>query len=295
MAEYCLSCCSTADTSREHLASRDIEWISFHYVLNGEDHLDDFWASTTPAELYKKMLDGAEAHTSQVGVGEYVEYFRKFLDSGRDILHFTLSSGISGTHNSACTAADMLREQYPDRKIYVEDSLCASAGYGLFMDRLADLRDGGMGIDELRAWGLEHRLNVHHWFFTSDLTFFIKGGRVSRTSGFLGSVLGICPLLNVSRDGSLEPREKVRTKKKVIARTVEKMVEYTGGAEDYTGKCFISCSDCFDDAKAVADLIESKFPKMNGKVQLFNIGATVGVHTGPGTVALFFWGKERDN
>ena len=295
MADYCLSCCSTVDTSKEHLTKRDIRWVSFHYVLDGQDYEDDLWTLMKPADMYKKMIDGASAHTSQVGVGEYVEHFKKILDSGKDILHLTLSSGISGTFNSACTAADLVREEYPDRKIYVEDSLCASAGFGLIMDKLADLRDQGMSLDELHAWVLEHRLEVHHWFFTSDLTFFIKGGRVTKTAGFIGTVLGICPLLNVSNTGKLEPREKIRSKKKVIARAVQKMEELAQDGLDYSDKCFISHADCYEDARAEADLIESRFPKLKGKVEIFNIGPTIGVHTGPGTVALFFWGKKRED
>ena len=295
MADYVLSCCSTVDTSKQHLADRNLEWISFHFDVDGKDYTDDFWSQMTPHELYTQMLGGAMTRTSQVGVGEYTDHFRKFLAQGKDILHATLSTGISGTYNSACTAAEMLKEEFPDRKIYIIDSLCASGGFGLFMDRLADLRDEGMGIDELYSWAMEHRTEVHHWFFTSDLTFFIRGGRVTKTAGFVGKVLNICPLLNVSKEGKLEPREKIRTKKKVIARAVEKMEELAENGLDYSGKCYITNADCYEDARAEADLIESKFKKLSGKVQIYNIGATIGSHTGPGTVALFFWGKKRED
>jgi DegV family protein with EDD domain len=116
---------------------------------------------------------------------------------------------------------------------------------------------------------------------------------VSKVSGFVGNVLDICPLLNVDLNGKLVPREKIRTKKKVIRRIVEKMEENAGNGLDYSGKCYICQSACMDDAKAVASLIEEKFPKLNGKVEIYDIGTTIGSHTGPGTVALFFWGKER--
>lgn len=136
---------------------------------------------------------------------------------------------------------------------------------------------------------------MHHWFFTSDLTFFIKGGRVSKVSGFVGGILNICPLLNVSFEGKLIPRFKIRTKKKVIEATVNQMELHAENGTDYAGKCFISNSACFEDARAVADLIESRFPKLNGKVEIFDIGTTIGSHTGPGTVALFFWGDKRED
>lgn len=295
MAEYILSCCSTADLTKEHFEKRDVHYVCFHYSLDGVQYPDDLGDTISFPEFYQKMVDGAETKTSQLNPEEYIEYFTPFLKEGKDILHLALSSGISGAHNSACIAADMLKEEYPDRKIYIVDSLAASSGFGLLIDKLADLRDEGMGIDELRDWAEANKLRMHHWFFTSDLTFFVKGGRVSKVSGFMGGLLNICPLLNVSFEGKLIPREKIRTKKKVIAATVDKMAELAENGLDYSGKCYISNSACEEDARALAELIEERFPKLNGKVEIYSIGTVIGSHTGPGTVALFFWGKERDN
>ena len=241
------------------------------------------------------MADGADTKTSQINAGEFEEYFEGFLKEGKDILHLSLSSGISGTINSANIAKSALQDKYPDRKIYVIDSLAASAGFGLMMDKVADLRDEGKSIDEVRDWVEENKLHMHHWFFTSDLTFFIKGGRVSKVSGFVGGILNICPLLNVSFEGKLIPRFKIRTKKKVIEACVNQMESLAINGTDYDGKCFISNSACYEDARAVADLVESRFPKLNGKVEIYDIGTTIGSHTGPGTVALFFWGAKRED
>ena len=295
MAGYVLSCCSTADLSEEHFNSRGIQYICFHYSLNGESYPDDLGKSIPFPDFYKAMADGAETKTSQINADEYREYFEGFLKQGKDILHVTLSSGISGTINSALIARDMLADKYPDRKIIVEDSLAASSGYGLLMDKLADLRDDGMEIDELHQWLVDNRLRVHHWFFSTDLTFYVKGGRISKASGFFGGVLNICPLLNMDNNGKLIPRYKIRTKKKVIRAIVDKMEEYAEGGLDYCGKCYISQSDCYEDAREVADLVEARFPKLDGKVEIYSIGTTIGSHTGPGTVALFFWGSERTN
>lgn len=293
MAEYCISCCSTADLTKEYFDKRGIRYVCFHYELGGTDYLDDLGQTMPPAELYRRMLAGEDVKTSQVSIGEYTDFFRKIFDEGKDILHLTLSSGISGSYNSACIAAEQVREEYPNRKIYVVDSLAASSGYGLLVDTLADRRDAGESIDELYAWVCENKKKLQHWFFTSDLTFFIRGGRVSKAAGFFGGMLGICPLLNVDYEGHLTAREKVRTKKKVIQRIVQKMEENAEGGLAYSGKCYICQSECMDDAKAVAMLVESRFPNLNGKVEIYPIGATIGSHTGPGTVALFFWGKER--
>ncbi len=295
MGDYVLSCCSTADLSKERFEKRQIQYICFHFELGGKEYLDDLGVSVPPEELYRRMIAGEDTKTSQVSVGDYEALFEKNLKDGKDILHVTLSSGISGTYNSACVARDELKERYPDRKIYVVDSLAASSGYGLLMETLADLRDSGMGIDELYRWAEENKLKLHHWFFSTDLTFFIKGGRVSKTAGFIGSVMNICPLLNVDFEGKLIPREKIRTKKKVIARIVEQMEINAQDGLDYSGKCFLSHSLCREDADAVAALVEEKFKKLNGKVEIFPIGATIGSHTGPGTVALFFWGNKREN
>ena len=295
MSEYILSCCSTADLSKEHFESRNIEYICFHYKLNGVDYPDDLGQSIPFEEFYKRMDSGEDTQTSQINVTEYLDYFTKFLSEGKDVLHLTLSSGISGSYNSAVNAAKIAKERFPERKIYVIDSLAASSGYGLLMDKLADLRDGGMDIEELKNWAEENKLNLHHWFFSSDLKFFIKGGRVSKTSGTIGTILGICPLLNVDKEGHLIARAKIRSKKKVIQEIVKRMEENAEGGLSYSGKCYICQSACLDDAKEVAKLVEERFKNLDGNVMINYIGTTIGSHTGPGTVALFFWGKKRED
>ncbi|MBE6783563.1 MAG: DegV family protein [Ruminococcaceae bacterium] len=293
MADYILSCCSTADLTEEHFEKRNISYICFHFMLDGKQYNDDLGKTIPFDEFYKAMANGAETSTSQVNVDEYIEYFTPFLEAGKDIIHVSLSSGISGTFNSANIAKTELQEKYPDRKIYIVDSLGASAGYGLLVDKMADLRDEGMGIDELYNWVENNKLNLHHWFFSTDLTFFVKGGRVSKVSGWFGTVLKICPLLDMDNNGKLIPRFKIREKKRVIVEIVNKMEQFAQGGLDYNGKCFISNSGCYEDARAVADLVEQRFKKLDGKVQITSVGTTIGSHTGPGTVALFFWGSER--
>ena len=292
---YVLSCCSTADLTKEHFQKRNLSYICFHFELDGKEYLDDLGESISFPDFYQAMVDGADTKTSQINADEFMNYFEPFLAEGKDIVHVTLSSGISGVYNSACIARDEMQEKYPDRKIYIVDSLTAASGYGLLMDRLADLRDAGMSAEELVSWAEEHKLNLHAWFFSSDLTFFVKGGRVSKTSGFVGNLLNICPLLNVGFEGKLVPRLKIRTKKKAIAAIVDKMTELAENGTDYDGKCYISNSACYVDAKAVADLVKERFPKLDGDIIINSIGTTIGSHTGPGTVALFYWGKKRED
>lgn len=293
MAEYVLSCSSTVDLNADYMRKRNLPFAKFHYELDGVVHIDDMGVTMPMEKFYKAMEDGAMTRTTQINTSEYIDFFESYLRTGKDILHVTLSSGITGTINSANAAAEELRMKYPDRKIYVVDSLAASSGYGLLMDKMADFRDEGMDIDELYAWVYNHRLEVNHWFFTSDLKYLVRGGRVSPAAGFVGNVLNICPLLNVNDKGELIPRMKVRPKKKVILETFNKMKLLAADGEDYSGKCFISHAACYEDAKALATFIENYFKKLDGPVQIYDIGTTIGAHTGPGTVALFFWGMKR--
>ena len=293
MKPYVLSCCSTADLTKEHFDARDIHYVCFHFTMDNTPYADDLGQSVPFETFYKAMADGADTRTSQVNVDEYIQYFTPFLQQGQDILHVTLSSGLSGAFNSARIARGELLEKFPDRKIYIVDSRGASSGYGLLMDRLADLRDEGMPLDELYQWAEDNKLNVHHWFFSTDLTFYVKGGRISKAAGWFGTALKICPLLNMNDEGKLIPRFKVRSKAAVIQRLVEQMQQYAAGGADYSGKCYISQSACLEDARQVADLVQEAFPHLNGKVEINYIGTTIGSHTGPGTVALFFWGDKR--
>ena len=293
MADYIISCCSTADLSKEHFEAIDVHYVCFHYILDGKDYPDDLGQSVPFEDFYRLMKEGADTKTSQVSIQEYLDYFTPFLEQGKDIVHVTLSSGISATINSARNAANIAMERFPERKIYVIDSLGASSGYGLIMDTAAKKRDEGLSAAELADWIEKNRLKLHHWFFSTDLSFFVKGGRISKTAAVFGGLLEICPLMNMDNLGRLIPRFKVRTKKRVIRQIVDKMEEFADKGLDYDGKCYISMSACLDDARAVADLVEARFPKLNGKVVINNIGTTIGSHTGPGTVALFFWGAER--
>ena len=293
MSDYIISCSSTADLTEEHFKARNISYICFHFELDGKQYLDDLGKSIPFDRFYEAMANGADTKTSQINVAEFTDYFEGFLKEGKDILHLSLSSGISGVINSAMIAKENLQEQYPDRKIYILDSLAASSGYGLLMDKLADLRDEGKSIDEVYEWARDNRLRLNHWFFSTDLTFYVKGGRISKASGFFGGMLNICPLLNVDFMGQLIPRYKIRTKRKVIQTIVDKMEEYCDDGREYNGKCYMCHSACYEDARAVADLIEERFPNLDGKVLINSIGTTIGSHTGPGTVAVFFWGKKR--
>ena len=294
MNEFILSCCSTADMTNEYFEKRNIKYACFNYYLDGVRYPDDMGKTLPLSEFYQKMVDGADTKTSQINIDEYYDYFEPFLIEGKDILHICLSSGLSGSYNSARIAASDLREKYPERKIYIVDSLGASSGFGLLVDALADLRDEGKDIDYIYNWAEENKLRVNLWFFSTDLTFYVKGGRVSKMAGLFGTALKICPVLCVDANGKLVPKTKARGKANAIKEVFLKMLENADNGEKYNGKCYISQSACMADANAVADLISENFKCMENKPEIFNIGTTIGSHTGPGTVAVFFWGKKRE-
>ena len=294
MADYVISTCSTCDLSREWLKNRNIHYTYFNYEVDGNQCKDDFGQTYAPADLYARMLAGADVRTSQVSLGEYLDEWRPILQSGKDILHICMGSGISGTYSSACMARDSIAIEFPERKIIVIDSTTASGGLGLLVDKLADLRDEGMSVDDLAAWTEAHKAEVNLWFITTDLTFLIRGGRVSKAAGFLGGMLNICPMLDVEADGTLAVKEKIRTKRKAFKRQVQKMEELCQNGYDYDQRVFINNTECLADAKAVASMVESKFHKIrDGKIHIFDVGATIGCHLGPGTVVLSFWGEPR--
>jgi DegV family protein with EDD domain len=293
MQPYVLTCCSTADLSKEYFESRNIPYVCFHFTIDGIEYMDDLGQSMSFEEFYARIDKGAMPTTSLVNTEQFIAFFEPFLKEGKDILHLSFSSGLSGTYASALLAQAELKERYPERTLTVVDSLGASSGYGLMVDTLADMRDNGVSLQEAAAWIEEHKLNLHHWFFSTDLTHYKRGGRISPTAFVVGSILGINPLMNMDDAGHLTPRFKINGKKRVMREIVKQMELHADDGLDYNKKCFISNSACLDDAKTVAALVESTFPKLNGKVLINSVGTVVGAHTGPGTVALFFWGDSR--
>ena len=293
MQPYVLTCCSTADLSKDYFEKRNIPYVCFHFTMDGVEYMDDLGQSMPFDEFYARIAAGSMPTTSLVNTEQFIAFFEPFLKEGKDILHLTFSSGLSGTYASAILARDELKERYPERQLIVVDSLGASSGYGLMVDTLADMRDNGVSLSDAATWIEEHKLNMHHWFFSTDLTHYKRGGRISQTAFVVGSILGINPLMNMDDGGHLTPRFKINGKKRVMREIVKQMELHAEHGLDYDKKCFISNSACREDAEAVAALVEATFPKLNGKVLINSVGTVVGSHTGPGTVALFFWGDSR--
>lgn len=277
----------------EHLKSLGVEFAKYHYIIDGVDYKDDLFVSSSPESFYGAIAAGALPTTSQVTPEELLELWSPILAQGHDILHIEFSSGLSGGYASALSAQEEVKKHYPARKVVVVDSLCASSGYGLLVDKAVELKAGGMGLEELAAWLEENKLRLRHWFFSTNLQHFKRGGRISGPAATIGSLLKICPVMDVNCQGKLIIRKKVTGKKKAIKEMFEQMSAQAEGGAGYDGKCFISHSDVIADARELADLIHAGFPKLNGSVEIDNIGTVIGSHTGPGTVALFFFSSTK--
>ena len=208
MADYVISGCTTADLTQEYFDKNKVNLIPFHFSISGTEYEEDFGKTISYDVFYKRMRDGEITKTSQVTAGEYISSFEKYLAEGKDILHVTLSSGLSGTYQSAVNAMKILKEKYPERKIIIIDSLLASSGYGLFLDKLVTLKKEGKDIDEVAKYAQENRLKFNAWFFSTDLSFYVRGGRIKKSSAFVASLLHICPVLDMNIKGELCPREK---------------------------------------------------------------------------------------
>lgn len=292
MNDYVITCTSTCDLTKEILTERDNEYLCFKMIANDKEYDDNFYADYPYEQFYADIKNGLMPTTSQVGYGSYLELFERNLMAKKDVLHICLSGGLSGDYTTAFSIAQQLNEKY-ENKVYVVDSLAASSGYGMLVMMADDNRDKGMSFADNCKWLEENKLTVHHWFISSDLSSYVRGGRISKTAGLFGTALKICPLMNVSKNGSLNPVEKIRTKGKAMEGQINKMVELASNGLQYSDRVYISHSLCEEDALKLKTMIMEKFVNVKD-VQIFRIGMTIGAHTGPGTIALFFLGSARD-
>ena len=207
--------------------------------------------------------------------------------------HIAFTSGQSGSVHNAMLAAKELQEKYPERKLIVIDSLCSSSGYGMLVDTVADLRDAGKSIEEAAQWVRENRNTVHHQFFSSNMTQFRRTGRVSGAAAMVATIMSICPIMRLDDAGAIKAYGKVRGKKKAVETTIEAMAKHAQGGENYDKRCYVCHSQCPEDAQMLIDGLEARFPRIKGKIRLCDIGTIIGSHSGPGTVAVFFYGDER--
>lgn len=279
---------SSCDLSLEMLAELNIGFLPLTFRFNGEDA--EYSNGDMPSTaFYSKMRNGEIAKTSAVNNQAFADEFKRLLSSGADVLYVGFSSGLSTTYNSARIAAAEALSDYPDRKIRLVDSLCASAGLGLLLKLVAEKRDNGATLDEAADFAENTKMSICHWFTVDDLVYLKRGGRVSPTIAFVGNILGIKPVMHVDNGGHLTNCMKVRGRRSAITTLADKYAELAKTPE--SGYVYISHGDCHKDAETLAEIIKSRHG--NSVDVITDVGPVIGAHSGPGTLALFFVGNER--
>lgn len=286
--EYQLFCDATNDLPAEVIDKLDVKIVPMEVVLDGKSYTYDMYEKELScAEFYAQLKEGKLSSTSQINPVVYEELFRPVLEEGKDIFYLAFTSGMSGTYQASLIAREILLEDFPDRKIICIDSLCASVGEGLLLYHAAKQRLGGMNMEELESWTMEHRLEVAHWFTVEDLFHLKRGGRLSTVEAVLGTALKIKPIISVDEEGKLYVADKVRGIKKCMEYLVGKLEEEAGHLPKQT--VFIGNGDNMEQAKALEKILRER--DLVEDVIITNIGPVIGTHTGPGMLAILFMRK----
>lgn len=287
MRDYVITVNSTVDVPKEWLEERHVPVIPLKYTIDGETYTD--MEGLSAKEFFDKLREGKMSTTSQVNPEEAAAELEPYIKEGKDILHLGFSSGLSGTLNSMKIAGEMLEEKYPEAKVIVIDTLCACLGEALLLYKALQQKEKGMNIDELSGWVEENKLHVCHNVTVDDLNHLHRGGRVSKTTAVLGTLVQIKPIIHMDDNGKLQVIGKERGRKKSLNKIVDMAVEQSKGWDNDI--IMITHGDCIDDAEYVAKLVREKMGIDN--ILINNIGTVIGSHTGPGVVAVFCMGNKR--
>lgn len=291
MAEYIISTDTSCDFPLEYVKQHQLPLVTLFYSIDGVTGENGCPSSDVLKNFYDRMRAGSMTKTQQASIEDTEKVFREILQEGKDILHIAFSSGLSGTANAARLAAENMMEEFPGRKIIVIDSLCASLGQGLLVDYALKLQQQGKTMEETAKWLEDHIQNICHLFTVEDLKYLQRGGRISKTTALVGTMIGIKPVLHVDPEGKLVSISKVRGRKQSIQALVNKMEENIGKYRGEKQPIFISHGDCIEDANYLAELVKERFGY--DEFLINDVGPTIGAHSGPGTLALFFMGETR--
>lgn len=289
MNNYIITTDTTTDLPEDYIKKHDLGIMSLTYTLEGTTYSKD-----NPLDVrlfYEKMRNGSMPTTSQVNPENAKNIFLPYLKDGYDILHIAFSSGLSGSYNSTCIAAEELSEEFPDRKITIIDSLAASLGEGLLVHKAVMLKEQGADLDAVADWVEQNKLHIVHNFTVDDLFHLHRGGRVSKATAILGTMINVKPILHVDDEGHLIALSKVRGRKKSLQALVDSMEKQMGAYRSQNDIVFISHGDSLADAQYVADLVKQRFGIESFLINY--VGPTIGAHSGPGTIALFYMGDYR--
>ena len=287
MRDYVITVNSTVDLPKEWLEERHVPVVPLKYTIDGETYTD--MEGLSAKEFFAKLREGKMSVTSQVNPEEAAEMLEPYVKEGKDILHLGFSSGLSGTLNSMRIAGQMLEEKYPEAKVIVIDTLCACLGEGLLLHKALQQKAMGKTIDETAQWVEENKLHICHNVTVDDLNHLHRGGRISKTTAVLGTLVQIKPIIHMDDNGKLQVIGKERGRKKSLNKIVDMTVEQSKGWDN--DLILITHGDCIEDAEYVAKLVREKMGIDN--ILINNIGTVIGSHTGPGVVAVFCMGNKR--
>lgn len=284
-----VSCESTCDLPFDYLDKRNCKILFYTYSIDDEEFVDDMGRTDTALPTLFEALKTKHPRTSQINVSTYEEFFLEQLQHG-DLLHVTFSSGLSKSAENAFVAAENIKKMKTPHKLVVADSLCSSGGYGLLMEGVLNKRDEGMSFSKLCEWTAENRLRVHHFFFSTDLTYYRRSGRISGAAAFVGNVFKICPVMRLDKHGKIVAYAKAITPRKSIAKLVEETKTHI--EQDFDETMFLQHSNCPETAELTRAALAEVFPQMRNTVAT-DLGIVICCHCGPNTVAVFFWGDKR--
>ena len=284
-----LSCESTVDLSYEYVQKRNISVLFYTYIINGKEYVDNMGRSKEALnEFYNQLELGALPTTSQINEFRYEDYFEELLKQG-DVLHIAFGTGMTPSYHNALKAKENLKEKYPNRKLIIVDSLCSSGGYGLLVDYCADMWDNGASMEEIEEWVVNNRGKLHHQFFSTNLKYFRRSGRVSGPAAIVGSMLRICPLMRLNKEGRIVAYDKVRLAKNAIKKMVEDVLSNIKDGENYCGKFFMYHSNCLDLANETITALEEVLPNIKDKIIVLDIGCIIASHCGKGQLRCHIW------
>ena len=287
---YTVTCESTCDLPFEYLQKRNCNVLIYSYYIGSEEFSDSMWRRK-PAlfQLYENIAT-QKVTTSQLNVQQYEDFFRAQLEQG-DVLHLAFSSGLSQSVNNAKKAAENLAAENLQHKVVVVDTLCGGGGYGMFVDAVLDERDKGVDFATLCNWAEENKYHLHSYLFSTNLAHFRKSGRINGLTAFIGNLLGICPVMYVNDEGKILAQDKTLSERRAMDRMLANMEKKADDGANYSGKVWIQNSNCFALATQTRLALQERFPNVSD-VHMLEVGTVMACHCGPGTVAIYFWGKS---
>ena len=286
MADYLIATSSTSDLPRTWLDAHQIPFIPYTYTVGDKLFEDDCREESRDA-VYAGMRRGDRLKTSMINEFVYYDFFKSLLDTGKDVIFLDMSRKMSVSFANANKAAEEIRAEYPERKLYVMDTLCISGGLGLLVEHMVERMEAGASFDEVIAWGEEHKLKIAHRFTVDDLNYLKAGGRVSNAAALVGSVLGIKPVLYVPDGGTLDVAQKVRGRKAALKAITDAILHDLSECDASGRTVRILQADCRADAEQVRDALRAAHPEL-GEISITSLGVVIGAHCGPGLLTVFY-------